>query len=420
MELERCTRCVLPVTWETVYFDDEGVCNICRNWDQKQGETDWEDRGRQLQDIAAEAKARGDDYDCILPFSGGKDSTFTLWYVVKKLGLKPLVISYDHGFYRPRMVANRTRTFRRLGVDVITFTGNWHITRKLMLESLVRKGDFCWHCHAGVFAFPMQMAVKYRIPLIIWGEGGGEYEGYFKFSDLEQHDEWKFNRRIVLGMRAEDMAGHIGVELRDLAPYIYPTKQVLAEVGVTSVPLGKFIPWDVQEHVRINQRELGWELDDLESGFPGPTYEKIECQFEGLRDYVKYLKRGFARITHLTTLDIRHGRITRDEAMAFVKEIEGRRPASLEVFLEYVGITDEQFHAIVLRHVIAPSEPIDPETLPYGEKLWDQDGWFRDPDAVLPNQQSAAIDAILHCEAPIVARRAESGSLNDDDCSEES
>jgi hypothetical protein len=264
----------------------------------------------------------------------------------------------------------------------------------------VRKGDFCWHCHAGVFAYPMQIAVKYRIPLIVWGEGGGEYEGYFKFSDLEQHDEWKFNRRLILGMRAEDMAGHIGVELRDLAPYVYPSKEALAEVGVTSMPLGKFIPWDVREQVKINQSELAWELDDLESGFPGPTYEKIECYFEGLRDYVKFLKRGFARITHLTTLDIRHGRMTREEAMAAVKEIEGRRPASLDVFLEYVGLTEAEFDQIVLQHVIAPSEPIDPASLPQGEKLWDQDLWFRDPDAALPEQHSEAWDAIRQCESP--------------------
>ena len=112
-----------------------------------------------------------------MPFSGGKDSTFTLWAIVKKYGLRPLVVSFDHWFYRPRTIDNRKRTFKRLGVDVITFTPNWQIVRKLMVESLIRKGDFCWHCHAGVYTYAMQIAVKFKISFLVWGEGGGEYEG---------------------------------------------------------------------------------------------------------------------------------------------------------------------------------------------------------------------------------------------------
>ncbi len=377
-ELERCTRCTLPITWETLYFDNEGVCNICRNWDAKQKEVNWEDREKQIIKIFEERKKEKASYDCIVPFSGGKDSTFTLWAIVKKYGLKPLVVSFDHGFYRPRTIENRTRTFRRLGVDVITFTPNWQTVKKLMLEALIRKGDFCWHCHAGIFAYPMNIAVKFEIPLLIWGEGGGEYEGYFKFADLEETDEWKFNRRIILGMRAEDMAGFTGVELRDLKPYMYPPKEELERVGIKSLPLGKYIPWDVKKQVEIIKKELQWKEDEIESGFPGPTYEKIECMFTGVRDYIKYLKRGFSRITHLTTLDIKHGRMSRAEAMEHIKRLEKRKPRSLDVFLEYLGINEEEFNKIVLRHVIYPAKPLDPKTLSEGSKLWDQDLWFRD------------------------------------------
>ncbi len=384
--LERCCRCTLPITWETVYFDAEGVCNICRNWDEKLHAIDWEQREKDLLGIFEQTKAKaretGSAYDCIVPYSGGKDSTYTLWAIVRRFGLKPLVVSFDHGFYRPRTLQNRQRTFRTLGVDVLSFTPNWRIVKKLMLESLIRKGDFCWHCHAGVFVYPMQIAVKHRIPLLIWGEGGGEYEAYFKFADLEETDEWKFNRRIILGMRAEDMAGFIDEDIRDLAPFIYPTRKELAEAGVRSLPLGKFISWDVQKNVEIIKRELGWEEDEIESGYPGPTYEKIECQFTGVRDYVKFLKRGFSRLTHLTTLDIRHGRMTRDEAMAHIEKYERRKPRSLAVFLEYLGISEAEFNAIVAKHLIKPAPPCDPASLPLGEKLWDQDLWYREkPEA---------------------------------------
>lgn len=378
MKLERCVRCTLPITWETLYFDEKGVCNICKNWDTKQKEINWEEREKELLKTFEETKRRNSPYDCIVPFSGGKDSTFTLWAVVRKYGLKPLVVSFDHGFYRPKTLENRIRTFRKLGVDVITFTPNWQIVKKLMLESLIRKGDFCWHCHAGIFVYPMQIAIKFEIPLVIWGEGGGEYEGYFKFADLEETDEWKFNRRIILGMRAEDMAGFIGVDIKDLEPFIYPPKEELERLSIKSIPLGKFISWDVKKHVEIIKRELSWQEDEIESGFPGPTYEKIECMFTGVRDYIKYLKRGFSRITHLTTLDIRHGRITRKEAMKLIKKYEGKKPKSLEVFLGYIGITEKEFDEIVTKHLIPPAKSINPQMLLEEHKLWDQDLWFRE------------------------------------------
>ena len=378
-DLERCTRCTLPITWETIYFDDEGVCNICRNWDTKQKDIDWKERERAFHAIARAARERGCDYDCIVPFSGGKDSTYTLWAVMKKYGMKPLVVSFDHWFYRPRTLENRKRTFMQLGVDVITFTPNWRVVRKLMLEALIRRGDFCWHCHAGVFAYPMQIALRLGIPLLIWGEGGGEYEAYYSFSDLEETDEWKFNRRLVLGLRAEDMAGFIGEDIRALAPFVYPSKKEMEAAGIRSIPLGKYEPWDVKEHVAIIEKELGWKEDAIESGFPGETYEKIECMFTGVRDYIKFLKRGFSRMTHLTTLDIRHGRMTREQAMEYIRTYEGRKLRSLEVFLDYIGISEEEFNRIVALHLIPPARAVNPETLPEGEKLWDQDAWFRPP-----------------------------------------
>lgn len=374
--LTRCKRCTLPITWETIYFDKQGICNICRNWEVKKNRIDWNEREKQFQKIIKEIKQKKASYDCVVPFSGGKDSTYTLWRLIKIYRLKPLVVSFDHGFYRPITLLNRTKTFRKLGVDVITFTPNWKIVKKLMFESLFRKGDFCWHCHVGITAYPMQIAVKFKIPLVIWGEGGGEYEGYFKFSELEETDEWKFNRRANIGIRAEDMAGFLDLELRDLEPYLYPTKKELRRIK--SLPLGKFIPWDVKKQVKIIKKELDWQEDEIESGYPGKTYEKIECMFTGIRDYIKYIKRGFARITHLTTLDIRHGRLKRKKAIELINKYEGRKPRSLELFLNYLGISEAEFNKIILKHIIPPAVKINPKSLKYGKILKDQKNWYRE------------------------------------------
>ena len=166
--MKKCVRCGLPETYETIVFNDNLVCNICLQSTFKEQSICWDDRKALLNELIEEYRGKY-DYDCIIPFSGGKDSTFTLNYLVQEYKIKPLVVQFNHGFMRPVLLKNNERTFKKLGVDVISFTPNWQIVRRLMLEALIRKGDFCWHCHTGIFAYPMQIALKYKTPLIFWG-----------------------------------------------------------------------------------------------------------------------------------------------------------------------------------------------------------------------------------------------------------
>jgi len=205
--LRRCVRCTLPETHETIVFDNEGVCNICRNHEVKKT-IDWKKRKEDLHELADLIRGKS-DYDCIVPFSGGKDSTYTLWYIVKKLDLRPLVVSFDHGFYRPICFENNERTQRKLGVDFLKLRSDWKLVRKLMLESLDRKGDFDWHAHVGTFAYPMQIAVKYKIPYLFWGEMSSEYVGYYGYDTHEEVDERRNARMNNLGITAEDMVGFL-------------------------------------------------------------------------------------------------------------------------------------------------------------------------------------------------------------------
>src|SRR5260370_20697270 len=194
-ELRRCTRCTIPETHETLMFDEEGVCNVCRQHEYKKDSIDWEARRSELDELIERYRGKY-SYDCIVPFSGGKDSTFTLYHLMKEHKLKPLVVQFDHGFMRPNLRENNERTFKKLGVDVISFQPNLHVVRKVMLESLKRKGDFCWHCHTGIFSYPMQVAVNFNIPLLFWGEPSAEYTSYYGYDEVEEVDERRFNRFV--------------------------------------------------------------------------------------------------------------------------------------------------------------------------------------------------------------------------------
>lgn len=375
--MKRCSRCLLPETHETIRFDGDGVCSVCQNYDQK-SKVDWNLKRNQLDEILLKHRGKG-DYDCIIPFSGGKDSVFTLLYAVKNLGLRPLVVSFDHGFYRPNLLETRNRVLKNLGVDFLSFAPDWKLVRALMLKSFLEKGDFCWHCHTGIFSYPLWIAIEKNIPLVLWGEPSSEYTSYYDYSEVELVDEDRFNRIVNLGISAQDMCARLNYvfEERAFKPFTFPDANKLKNLGVVSLPLGSFIPWNVPAQVERIKSELGWIGDSVEGVPPEYDYEKIECYMQGVRDYIKYLKRGYARTTHLTSLDIRNGKKTREESLRLVGEFEGKIPHSLSLFLEYTGLSETEFMEVVEKHKLL--EFSDRPLLQIGKKPHDFEKLMKHP-----------------------------------------
>ena len=353
--MQICSKCLLPETHETISFDQNGICSVCNNFSVK-NDIDWTERHQILLKLVDEVKRKNASYDCIIPFSGGKDSTFSLYYAVEILKLRVLVVSFDHGFYRDNLLRNRERTVNKLGVDLVTFRPNQILVKKLMLQSLKDKGDFCWHCHTGIGSYPLQVAVEKSIPLVLWGESSTEYTNYFRVDDFHSIDEIAFNRIANLGISANDMYFRLNeeFELREFAPFTIPSLSDLQSKSIKTFPLGNFIKWDTKSQVEIIKNKLDWQGDEVEGVPDQYNYEKIECMMQGMRDYIKYIKRGYARTSHLTSIDIRNGLLDRKEAQALVEKHEGHKPESIQLFLEFLQITEEEFNEIIGDQTIDP------------------------------------------------------------------
>lgn len=220
----------------------------------------------------------------------------------------------------------------------------------------------------------------------MWGEPQSEITAYYDYlnDEIEYEDDKKFNMLRTLGITAEDMHRMIStpedpVDIRDLTPYTFPDVKELAKLRYCSVALGSFIPWDYQANTEVIKRELGWEVDQLE-GVPTELNEhgeKIECFMQASRDYIKYVKRGYSRITQLNSFKVRKGVMTPDQARLLNEELDGRKPRSLQVFLEYVGLTEPEFQEIVSGMAIPPYNH-DFETDQLSDPVWDFDQWYRE------------------------------------------
>ena len=358
-----CSKCIMPDTAETLIINKNSNCSVCEQIDYKKN-IDWQKRQVSLDELLLKYKGKN-NYDCIVPFSGGKDSTFALWYLVVKKNLKPLVVRFDHNFLRNKVISNTKKTLDKLKDDFYDFKPDFKIVKKVMLESLIRRGDFCWHCHVGISALPINIAIEKKIPLIFYGEPSSEYSSFYDYSTPEELNEEKYNRSINLGINAEDMLTMLqerhpddNINMNDLKPYYFPSQRELKKNNIFASYLGNYIPWDVKKQVEIIKKELDWEGEVVEGVPEEYDYEKIECMMQGSRDFTKFLKRGFGRTTHLTSIDIRNNRISRDKALELSKLYDGKRPRSLDLLLKLLKINEEEYYNIISKHAVYPHKPM--------------------------------------------------------------
>lgn len=373
-----CSNCVIPETAETLSFSKNDKCSVCVQINQKKN-INWNERQGLLDDLIKNYKGKY-KYDCLVPFSGGKDSTFTLWYLVTQKKLKPLVVRFDHNFYRKTLEENNQKTLSKLGVDFVNFKPNFELVKKTMLESLIRRGDFCWHCHVGIASHPIRVAIEKKVPLIFYGEPSAEYSSYYDYNEFEEGDIEHFNKTTNLGINAEDMYEMISerfpddkINESDFNAYKFPSLREFKLNKIKAAYLGNYIPWDVKKQVNIIEKELDWKGDNVEGIPENYNYEKIECMMQGVRDYIKFLKRGFGRTAHLTSIDIRNGRMDRKEAEELCKIYDGKKPKSLSLFLKLINLSEDKFYDIVKEHIVSPS------------KIWDKNQISKDTSNISPS-----------------------------------
>ncbi len=345
-DMKYCTRCCMPESNEGIKFDEMGICQACQSAEQKI-HIDWTEREKQLRELLDHYKSLDNDYDCIVPISGGKDSTFQLHVITQVYNMRALAVTFSHNWYSETGKKNLENAIEKFNVDHIMFTPNRNLINKVARQSLFKIGDACWHCHAGVGAFPLQIAVKYRIPLLIWGESIAEMSGRATHYDPVLRFDRDYFTKVSAKVYPEQMVSDY-INLRELAPFKLPSYEEIEEVGVIGIHLGDYIFWDDERQMEFVRDVYDWEEDVVEGTYK--QYKSVECIMPGVHDYTKFLKRGFGRGTDHASADVRAGLLTREEGMELAKKHDTKRPDALDYYLEITGLTEEEFHDVMRHH----------------------------------------------------------------------
>lgn len=341
-----CKRCLYPDTKPQLIFDDNGVCNAC-HWAEEKNKVDWVQKRKDLEKTLEYYKNKDESkYDCIIPVSGGKDSHYQTYVIAKEFGLRPLLVSFHPRDLVP-LGRKNIENLKQLGVDYIEFTPNPIVYKKLEWIGLTELGDVNWPEHIGIFTVPVQMAVAYKIPLIIWGENPQQEYGGSGYGHVLDY-EWlkKFGGFWLDKVQPQDAVKH-GISMADLKPYIYPTEKDLKEVGIHGIFLFSYLKYDIMKQLEI-VKSLGFTLNDGPKEGTYQNWENLDTKYTAMHDYFKFIKFGFGRATDHASIDIREGRLTREEGLKLVKQYEGKIPTKyFDEFLKDFQLTREEFYKIV-------------------------------------------------------------------------
>ena len=348
--LTYCNRCVMPDTKPDLFLDTDGICNACRSYEQRK-EIDWDARHRELLQVVDKFRSKdGRNWDCIVPVSGGKDSTYQVVRILQ-LGLNPLCVTSttcDLSEIGRKNIEN----LKRLGVDLIEVSPNPVVRAKLNRIGLTQVGDISWPEHVGIFTIPVRAAVQFNVPLIVWGENSqNEYGGPASAADNSVLTRrWLEEFGGLLGLRVTDLIGYEGLETKHLIHYTYPGDDELERVGVTGLFLGYYLPWDGLSNALIAQAN-GFTTHHKVVEGSMVNYENLDNHQTGIHDYFKFLKFGFGRATDLACLHIRRGRLSRQDGMDAVKRLDGKFPweylgKPLKDILQPLEMTVQEFISI--------------------------------------------------------------------------
>ena len=347
VEVKFCRKCTVSNQRPRIAFDEDGVCSACNFAEFKRHKIDWLQREQELKDLC-DRHRRGDGrYDVIVPCSGGKDGGFVAHQLKYRYGMNPLTVTWAP--LKATEIGRRNLdAFVRAGFDNILGTPNGRVTRKLTRLSTQYMGDPFQPFIYGQTNFPMHMAVKHDVQLIIYGENGEvEYGGDMKNAfrptrEIQDHDKHYFS-----GLPPEFWLEH-GVSAADLRPFMAPPYEEILRNRTEIHFLGYYKFWDPQENYYYCRENTGFEANTERSEGTYSKYASLDDRIDGYHYYLGFIKFGIGRTTSDAAHEIRDNKITRDEGIALVKRYDGEFPRKYyDEFLDYCGISDEEFQEVV-------------------------------------------------------------------------
>jgi N-acetyl sugar amidotransferase len=342
-----CTRCLTPSTRPRLVFNEEAVCNACVHAEDKKNSIDWDARWKELEELCDRFRINdGANWDVLVPCSGGKDGSYVAWRLKHDLGMHPLAVTLMPQA-QTEIGCQNLENFKKSGFDHIAITPNLQVYKRLAIKGFKEQGRPKMPFVTGISTVTIKVALKFGIPLIVYGEEGEtEYGG----STRQMHRR-RIDRQYLVDFY---YSGHDPIEYLDeftcgeLRWWMLPSQEELDKFELVPTHWSHFENWDPELHAKLAKEKCGMQTLDAHSVGTYSDYAQLDDVLQDLHAYMMFIKFGFGRTTSDAGIDIRAGRLTREEGVELVKKYDGRFPEQyLPVFLEYFEMTKEEFWTVV-------------------------------------------------------------------------
>lgn len=347
-EVVFCRRCVISNQRPRISFEEEDVCSACR-FAERKCQIDWKARERELVDLLDKHRKNDGSFDIIVPASGGKDSSMIAHRLKTCYGMHPLIVTFAPNIYTDIGRANMNR-FLKSGFSNLLMTPDEIANRKFVRIAFEEMGDPFQPFIYGVYSFPLQVAVRYGIPLIMYGENGEvEYGGDQKNADQPSRNVTDDMVKHYFSGFEQPFWKSLGMTDHELMPYQVPPFADMKRIGIECHFWSYYQKWIPQENYYYAAEHTGFQANpDGRSEGTYSKYASLDDRLDGIHYYLSFIKFGIGRATSDAAHEIRDGHITREEGVALVKKYDGEFPKKyFHEFLQFTNFTEEQFQEIV-------------------------------------------------------------------------
>lgn len=349
--LKRCVKCGMANTRPRLEFDSDGVCGACRHWERKD-KIDWENRKQELMKICDKFRSDGTKYDCVIPVSGGKDSSYVAWKMKHEFNMHPLCVTFASNGPSTEIGLKNLNNFIKSGFDHILISPNEEIRREFVKRTTEGFGDPFLVFVYGQYAAPLRIAVNYDIPLVVYGEDGeAEYGGTRDYSNSATFDEKFMTKYLLTGQQLEKWTdGKIKID--DLRPYIIPTDKEMKNHNIYLTHYSYFDNWQPNKNYKLAREKCGFEPKEGRSEGTYTNFASLDDRVDGFHYWFMFLKFGFCRATSDAAHEVREGIISREEAIKLIQKYDGEFPWEyFDYYLDYINITEDEFWEIAKKYV---------------------------------------------------------------------
>ena len=346
--IKHCSNCLMPNTRPRITFDKNNMCNACSWSKEKKIKIDWEVRWKELEKYAEKLK-NSNEFDVLLPVSGGKDSCYVAYLMKHKLNLNPLLIHIEPPL--PFEVGNRN--LERLishGFDCIKVSPNPQIMKSISKRELFDFGDPLLSWMIPVRSALFKIAIKFGINWIMWGEDGEvEYGGLSVSKDTPIHD---LNYELKYLLSNNDPRRYLDTfSEKELSLWLLPTNEEFKNANIINMHMNYFDPWDPYRNYLVAKEHFGLEEKKTRNIGTYTNFAQTDSAMFDLHCYLMYLKFGFGRCTADACIDIRRGALDRAQGLELVKKYDNAYPEQfVKDYLEYFSISLDEFNASIDKH----------------------------------------------------------------------